>query len=42
MVSPNGWQLHLWGMNEIWLPLVVIAGYVVLMRFVLPKFGVPT
>ncbi len=29
-------------MNEIWLPLAVIAGYVVLMRFVLPKFGVPT
>ncbi len=29
-------------MNEIWLPLVVIAGYVVLMRFVLPRFGVPT
>jgi hypothetical protein len=29
-------------MNEIWLPLAAIAGYVVLMRFVLPKFGVPT
>jgi|GEM_PF-2579073 len=29
-------------MNEIWLPLAVIVGYIVLMRFVLPKFGVPT
>jgi len=29
-------------MNEIWLPLAVIAGYIVLMRFVLPKLGVPT
>jgi hypothetical protein len=29
-------------MSEIFLPLAMIAGYVVLMRFVLPKMGVPT
>jgi len=29
-------------MSEIFLPLAMIAGYIVLMRFVLPKLGVPT
>jgi hypothetical protein len=29
-------------MSEIFLPLAMIAGYIVLMRFVLPKMGVPT
>jgi hypothetical protein len=29
-------------MGEILLPLAMIAGYILLMRFVLPKLGVPT
>ncbi len=29
-------------MEQILLPLLVIAGYVVLMRWVLPRLGVPT
>jgi hypothetical protein len=29
-------------MGEILLPLAMIAGYIVMMRFVLPKLGVPT
>jgi hypothetical protein len=29
-------------MSEIFLPLAIVAGYIVLMRFVLPKLGVPT
>jgi hypothetical protein len=29
-------------MSEIFLPLAMIAGYIVMMRFVLPKWGVPT
>jgi hypothetical protein len=29
-------------MSEIFLPLAMIAGYIVMMRFVLPKLGVPT
>jgi hypothetical protein len=29
-------------MSEIFLPLAMVAGYILLMRFVLPKLGVPT
>lgn len=29
-------------MEQVLLPLLVIAGYVVLMRWVLPRLGVPT
>ena len=27
---------------EAWFPILFIIGYVILMRYVLPKFGVPT
>jgi hypothetical protein len=29
-------------MSELLVPLLVLAGYIVLMRWVLPKLGVPT
>ena len=29
-------------MNDLWLLLGMIAGYIVLVRWVLPKLGVPT
>jgi len=29
-------------MSELLVPLFVLAGYIVLMRWVLPKLGVPT
>ncbi len=42
-MSPPAAGLHpSMQMGEILLPLAMIAGYILLMRFVLPKLGVPT
>jgi hypothetical protein len=36
--APRTWRRAM----ELLIPIVVVVGYFVLMRYVLPKFGVPT